>query len=332
MKISVRKLSELSGFSPATVSNALNHKKGVNRETAEKILQLADEWGYQTLSKVRRVRFVIFRRNGRIIDDSPFHPAVMKGVEKQAKKLGYETVYDHIDISRDNYRQSIREIISDVQSVVILLGTEMQEEDFALFSPAKNKLLVLDGFSETCDFDSVLINNLDAAYQAVKYLQSQGHREIGYLRGDFRIKAFAYRELGYFRALAEAGLTAVPEFQVTVGTQTWTAYADMKAYLAAAETLPSAFFADNDVIAIGAMKALKEAGVAIPGEVSLVGFDDISFGAIADPPLSTVHVFKQEMGEAAVRYLLQSEDEHRIKTQVQVCPEFVERGSVRNIR
>ena len=83
MRVSVRKISEATGFSPATVSNALNRKKGVNKETAEKILRAASEMGYRMDEKIRKIRFVIFRKNGLIIDDSPFHPAVIEGVERQ---------------------------------------------------------------------------------------------------------------------------------------------------------------------------------------------------------------------------------------------------------
>ena len=88
MRVSVRKISEATGFSPATVSNALNRKKGVNKETAEKILRAASEMGYRMDEKIRKIRFVIFRKNGLIIDDSPFHPAVIEGVERQAKAMG----------------------------------------------------------------------------------------------------------------------------------------------------------------------------------------------------------------------------------------------------
>ncbi|MBS6646745.1 MAG: helix-turn-helix domain-containing protein, partial [Clostridiaceae bacterium] len=78
MKVSIRKISELTGFSPATVSNALNGKKGVNRKTAEKIFEVAEQLGYNLNEKITKIRFLIFRRNGLIIDDSAFHPAVIE--------------------------------------------------------------------------------------------------------------------------------------------------------------------------------------------------------------------------------------------------------------
>ena len=83
MKVSIRKISEVTGFSPATVSNALNRKKGVNAQTSERILKVAKELGYRAEERIKKIRFVIFRRNGLIIDDSTFHPAVIEGVEHQ---------------------------------------------------------------------------------------------------------------------------------------------------------------------------------------------------------------------------------------------------------
>ena len=332
MKVSVRKISEITGFSPATVSNALNHKKGVNKETAESILKTAEELGYRLEEKISKIRFVIFRRNGMIIDDSPFHPAVIEGVERQAKSLGYETVFNHVDINDLEYGTQLQEILSDTESAIVLLGTEMQEEDFEPYTHAKNKIILLDGWSDRYFFDSVLISNTDSAARAVEYLIEKGHRDIGYLRGDFRIQAFRYREIGYKRIMDRYHLPVQPEYIATVGTRIETAYEGMKKYLEETPILPTAFFADNDTIAIGAMQALKERGYDIPGDVSIIGFDNISFGAISDPPLTTINVYKHEMGEMAVRELMRSvEDGKKVKTKIQVCTDFVERASVRNI-
>lgn len=332
MKISIRKISEITGFSPATVSNALNHKRGVNKETAEQILKTAEELGYHTGERIRRIRFVIFRRNGLIIDDSPFHPAVIEGVERQAKLMGLETLFCYVDINDPEYSMQLREILSDEASAVVLLGTEMMEEDFEPYTHAKNRIILLDGWSDRYFFDSVLISNTDSAAKAVEYLVEHGHKEIGYIRGEFRIQAFRYREIGYRRVMDAHKFLIKPEFVLTVGTKAETAYEGVKRYLEEGAALPSAFFADNDTIAIGAMQALKEHGYDIPEDVSIIGFDNISYGAVSDPPLTTINVYKHEMGAMAVRELLYSiENQCRIKTKIQVCTDFVERASVRKI-
>ena len=128
------------------------------------------------------------------------------------------------------------------------------------------------------------------------------------------------------------GLLVKPEYIAVVGTRIETAYQKMKEYLSGAEELPTAFFADNDVIAIGCMRAMKECGYDVPGDISVIGFDDVAYGMVSDPPLSTMHVYKQELGARAVCELLSmTEKDNRAKVKIQVCAEFVERGSVKEI-
>ena len=118
-----------------------------------------------------------------------------------------------------------------------------------------------------------------------------------------------------------------------MGTRIETAYQKMREYLSGAKEVPTAFFADNDVIAIGCMRAMKECGYDVPGDISVIGFDDVAYGLVSDPPLSTMHVYKQELGARAVRELLSMEEkESRAKVKIQVCAEFVERGSVKDIK
>ncbi len=258
---------------------------------------------------------------------------MIEGVEHQAKLLGYETIFCYVDIGDPNYKEQLLDILTDMQSGVVLLGTEMLEEDYEPYTHAKNRLILLDGRSDSYAFDSVLINDVDAAAGAVEYLVEKGHQRIGYLRGEFRIQAFRSREMGYYQVMNKYGFAVKPEYIATIGTRIETAYQGMKEYLAEAGELPTAFFADNDVIAIGSMQAMKECGYNVPGDISVIGFDNVAYGMVSDPPLSTVHVYKQELGARAVRELVSMEDrDRRAKVKIQVCAEFVERGSVKEIR
>ena len=332
MKVNIRKISEITGFSMSTVSNALNRKRGVNKQTAEKILKSAEELGYRVEEELTKIRFVIFRKNGMIIDESSFHPAVIEGVEHQAKLMGYETIFCYVDVNDPDYEEQLVDILEDKQSAVVLLGTEMMEEDYEPYACSKNRIILLDGRSDRYAIDSVLINDTEAAEEAVGYLAGKGHERIGYLRGEFRIQAFRSRELGYYQKMHRLGLPVKPEYIAVVGTRIETAYQKMKEYLARAEELPTAFFADNDVIAIGCMRAMKECGYDVPGDISVIGFDDVAYGMVSDPPLSTMHVYKQELGARAVCELLSmTEKDNRAKVKIQVCAEFVERGSVKEI-
>ena len=335
-KVSVREISRVTGFSPATVSNALNHKRSVSEETARIIREAAQQLGYQQSAQMESIQFVLARKNGKIIDESTFHPAVIEGVERQAKQYGMSTTFVSMDFSDlEAARPQVEALASNPAAAIILLGTELGEEDYALFDGARAHLIILDGWSKHRNFDAVLMANEDSAIHAVNYLMERGHTDIGSLAGDFRIHNFRAREHGYNHALTDAGLAHDPKWRVELGTTLQTAYEDMSAWLdgASKDDLPTAFFADNDLLAVGAMRALTEHGVRVPEDVSVVGFDDLSVGAFSNPPLTTVHVLKHEVGETAVRRLIGGIERPKTFTcKTQMSTYLVERASVRDLR
>ena len=133
-------------------------------------------------------------------------------------------------------------------------------------------------------------------------------------------------------ALQKAGLPLNKDYIFTMATTIDGAYENMKRYLSEKVKLPTAFFADNDMIALGAMKAMAEFGIRIPEDISIVGFDDLTFSSISYPPLTTLRVPKQEMGRAVVRRLRNIlKDNDGIKIKMQMCTQFIERESVKKI-
>lgn len=333
MKVSVKQISETTGFSPATVSNALNHKKGVNKETSAEIFRVAKELGYIPENKISKIKFVIYKRTGGIIDDSPFFNLLIDGVEKECRKFGYEMVICHLDRRAPDYEEQVRWMLNDTASAVILLGTELMGNDIEIYRGAKCPFLLFDYFDSEMTMDGVLINNTDSARVATEYLIDKGHKKIGYLRGDFRIQAFRSRAAGYLRALHNHNLTADSRYTFTLETTMDGAYKKFLNTLKEHPELPTAFFADNDMIALGAMKALQECGYKIPGDISVVGFDDLPFCEIASPRLTTIRVSKPEMGAAAVRRMHELIEHIGQGTEkISICTDFVERDSVRDIR
>lgn len=328
MKVSIKSISEKTGFSPATVSNALNHKKGVNAETAAEIFRVARELGYISEIRISKVKFVIFRGSGKIIDNSPFLSAMIDGVEKGCRQFGLEMTICNLSKHDITYREDVERLIHDSASAVIFLGTELMEEDVGLYKGADCPFVMLDYWAWDMSFNGVLINNKDSAGKAVEYLIEKGHREIGYLRGDFRIKAFRSREMGYEFALKNAGIPVKNEYIVTLGTDMNTAYRGMTDFLKKRPKLPTAYYVDNDMIAIGAMRALQESGYRIPEDVSLIGFDNLPFSEICFPPLTTIDVPNKEMGLLAVKRVVDVIKGDKIKTKMQVCTSFIERSSV----
>lgn len=332
MKVSIRELSRVTGFSPATISNALNHKKGVNRETAAEIFRVAREMGYIDEEKINKIKFVIFKKNGSIIEETPFFSLLIDGFEKECGVNGYEMVICNLDSRDADYEEQVKWLLNDTGSAVVLLGTEIMQEDLEIFKNAKCTLLLFDNWDFNMEFDAVLINNADSARMAIEYLCGKGHREIGYLRGKYRIKAFRSRHVGFAVALNKSGLKEKSEYIFTIGTSMNDAYADMKELLRKKPKLPTAFFADNDMIALGAMKALTEYGYRIPEDVSIIGFDDIPYSEISSPRLTTIRVPKQEMGQMAARRIIElMKKPSNAKLKIQICTNFIERDSVLDI-
>ena len=331
-KVGVKEISEATGFSPATVSKALNGKAGVNAQTSKAIRDVARELGYAPSSQGGALLFVLARKSGRILDDSTFHPAVIDGVESQAREFGLTTSFMTVSLEdKGAAEREIGEALVDPMTPAVVLATELDEDELALFSPFSDRIVLLDNSSEERKFDSVVIANRVSAKAAVKYLASHGHREIGYLSCDFRIHNFRSREKGYLEGLAEEGLAYNAGWRASLGTTLDEAYGDMVDWLASKkpEDLPSAFFADSDLIAVSAMRALIEYGVKIPEDISLFGFDDGQLSLFSVPPLTTMHVMRKEMGSIAVRRAvgkIRRAKDYACTTQVET--DLIERASV----
>ena len=331
-KISAKKISEITGFSPATVSNALNNKRGVNRETAEQILDVAKEHGYFGEEKIDFIRFVIFKDSGQVVSYDPFYSALIEGAQSEASASGREMTITNLDKSSEDYITTLNRILDDANSGLLILATEMTEDDAKLFNKAIGPVVMLDNCFDNTIFNTVMHDNTDAMYKAVEHLIIKGHKKIGYIKCDFRIKNFYYRETGYQRALAAYNIPLNPQYIMSFSTKLDEVYRDMCNWLEKTTELPTAFIADNDVYALNAMKAFQKNGYRIPEDISIIGFDDLPMSSLSYPELTTIKVFNKDMGQVAVRRLNEIINYgDNLKTKIQVYNEFIERNSVRSI-
>lgn len=336
MKVSIRDISRELGLSLATVSNALNHKPGVSDKTTKLVLKTADEMGYKRHRKIDCITFILVRKSGRILDEGEFHPAVMDGAEREAHKYNLPINYTTINLSDPTAAPQIKTLCNDINnSGLILLGTEMDEEDYVPFYNCHAPLVIVDGWCTHAFIESIVTSNESSAYNAVHYLINKGHKKIGYIRGNPSIRNFPLRQRGYRRALEEAGLKPNPKYQVTVGTTFSSAYVSSKEWLdkpGNISNLPTAFFAENDIMACGMMRALLKKGIGVPGDVSLVGFDDMPVATAMLPGLTTIHVPKHDIGAIAVRKLIeQIRTPHAYTCVTHISTTFIERGSVQQL-
>jgi len=175
------------------------------------------------------------------------------------------------------------------------------------------------------------MNNQKAGRQAVKYLVDKGHEQIGYLKSSTIIYNFESRFKSYRESIAKHGLSFDVNHIIELEPTIEGAYRDMKKALLSIkkEDLPCSFIADNDIIALGAMNAMKEVGIEIPEEVSIIGIDDMPFCKLVSPQLSTIKVYKEEIGRHAVKMLVeQIENESECSKTVLVDTILIERESV----
>ena len=338
MKPNIKDIAIAAGVSPGTVSNALNDKKGVSEEKKELIVKAATEMGYFKNSPKKDetkkvIKLVVYKRHGYVVSDTPFFAALIEGIELQCKDQGYELLISHIfhadqesDETNDTFSQS------DI-SGVIFLATEMKSEDLKFFKNLDLPVVIMDNYFSNIDMDYVMINNIRGAYKAVTYLAENGHKNIGYLQSSITINNFIERAEGYRSALRDYGLIENTSFVFKLEPTLEGSYKEMKCILENENLeLPTAFFADNDIIALGAIKALKESGKKLPRDISIIGFDDMPFCEISSPALSTVKVHKGYMGKVAVNRLMEKiKEPDNVNTRIEVNTELVIRSSVINI-
>ena len=337
----IKDIAKKLGVSSATVSLVLNSKPGASEETRRKVTKELTAAGYNIRSVSKAIqngrgilRLIFYRKYGTIVSDTPFFSELTEGIDKEARAHGCNLVISYLN-ERENKQEILTQLDSTPADGVILLATEMEENDLRPFFERNLNLVVLDSYFQKEKVNTVVINNIQGAYQATEFLIERGHTKIGHLKSLQCINNFREREQGFRQALADNGLP-LDENDIWLLSPTLEgSNAEMKRLLeqSGPENLPTAFFADNDIIACGAIKALRSAGVRVPEDVSVIGFDDMPFCTVIEPALTTIRVFKKKMGVMAVRRLLEIySDSDDICTKIEIGTELIERHSVTDRR
>jgi LacI family transcriptional regulator len=282
----------------------MNSRPGIGEDVRMKILNAAKELGYERqrrsfYSHSKSLNLVMYKKHGNVVNDNPFFAELIQGIELSTRKCGWNLLISYYYESQ-NHAEQISAIEASSCRGIILLATEMSVDDLVRFSSLSVPMVLLDNTFNDAGLDSITINNIQGSMQAVKYLEKLGHRKIGHLKSSAGITNIVERCEGYLKGISEP---PPAKYTVSIAPTSEKAYEDMRTYLASKPELPSAFFADNDIIAISCIRALREAGYKIPENVSIVGFDDIPACEIVDPPLTSMRVSRQTMGALAVEQL-----------------------------
>lgn len=334
MKLTLRSIAERANVSPATVSNALNGRAGVSKAVQENVLAIAREMGYQPSRERHRtdqhVRLVFYRSHGMVVVDTLFFAELTESIQLECHRMGLEVLISHLDAREAaQCAEQIRSICAEQCAGIILLGTEMSREELHRFDDVHSPLVVLDNIFRFEKVHAVVMNNVEAGYLAARALCETGHRRIDHIVSNVSFSNMEDRTRGMREGLAEYGLGLSDEQIWPVKPTMNGAYEDMRRMLEAGRKLPEAFFAGNDLMAIGAMRAIVEAGYRVPDDVSIIGMDDTAICQACTPQLSTIQVHRHDLGVAAIRTLLNMVDENTqsiIKTEMGV--DLVMRGSV----
>lgn len=333
MAITAKQIAKELNISPAAVSMALNNKPGVSNETRRKIIETAKAMGYDfsknefSKSETKNIAFVFFHKN--FVFDTPFFTELATSIETTVHDKGYKLSVYHIH-DLDNIEEQIDLIQYSGCMGMILLGTIMSNEQIKPFENVKIPIVLLDTYIPGAKMDCVVINNVEGARSATDYLIRKRKAQPGYLHSSQYFHNFEERGDGFFKAVRQNGMPTSKSIIHTLSPSVDGAYADMIELINNKEPIANCYFADNDEIAIGAMRAFKEKGYKIPEDISIVGFDNMSYSLYVDPPLTTVNVPKSYMGKIAANRLIEiMNEEFHYTTKIEINTNLIVRKSIK---
>lgn len=311
MAITAKELAQILHLSQTAVSMALNNKPGVSTETRALVIKTAEQYGFDfsRLSMKKNqsgdIYFIIYRAHNAIVNYLPIFSELTDGIEQECRKYNYRLKTLQIYEKTENFQKSIDDLrVSDCVGI-ILLGTEITAAACRQFLDLGIPMVLLDSYLDAVDCSSVLINNAQGSYMATNYLIDRRGSQPGHLCSSYKIQNFTDRKNGFNRAVREHGMSVGKSVIHELSPSIDGAFFDMLEIIDRGDDLAESYFADNDLIAIGAIKALKLRGYKIPEDIALVGFDNISEGRIIEPSLSTVDIPRKYMGQTAARQLIQ---------------------------
>jgi len=328
--MTIRDIATIAQVSPATVSIVLNNKGGVSKKTRERILKVAKDNNYSmtksSRKKMRGVLLIKFLGTGLLVDENQsFVSSIIDSIGSELRSHNYRLT---MHLEENCLDEALSALDLDTCSVVVI-GTELSRDAFQALEKIPVPYVVVDNSVAGINCNSITVDNSSNVYIALAHLKEKGHEHIAHLRSSIVVENLAERA-GAFGRWAKALEFELAERSEIFLTPTLVgAYQDMCTELKGGIKLPSCLYADNDTIAIGAMKALKEYGYRIPQDISIIGMDDIPFSSICTPPLTTVRVQKDLIGKIAViqlMTLLQNPEYKNAKTLI--TGQLVERGSV----
>jgi LacI family transcriptional regulator len=289
-----------------TVSRVINNSRHTSPETRERVDRAIAELGYMPNVLARQLRSKRTKTIALVVTDiaNPFFTTIARGVEDAARAHGYAVMFCNTDESEAEELDYVRVLIQRQVDGVLLVPASDSSGSLELLAEHGLPAVVLDRRVRSAQVDEVRTDSEFGALLAVRHLIGLGHRRIVVLAGPETVSTSVDRVAGYRRALAEAGIGAASE-QVLFGEYNEASGYEMTRQALAARPRPTAIFAGNNFIAFGAIRAMREAGVSVPGDMSIAVFDDLPQGWVLDPFMTVVSQPAYEIGRQAAELMLE---------------------------
>jgi LacI family transcriptional regulator len=304
--ITIKDIARQAGVSVATVSYVVNKTRYVSPELTERVVGAIEKLGYSPNAVARSLRQKSTKMIGLIVPDSsnPFFAEIAKGVEDAGYERGYSVILCNSNASIERELVYLDLLRSKRVEGIIFIATTTQVEQIRPFVKAGIPVVIFYRDIPGVDFDTFRIDNFQAGYVAARHLIQLGHREIACIRPLSAETPSGQRVEGFKRAMEEYDL-AWDEALMPRGNNRVSGGKEAAQALVNSGRSFSAIYSSNDAMAIGAMRALRDLNYQIPGDVSIVGTDDIILASYTEPPLTTVAQPKYEAGCQAVDFLIE---------------------------
>ncbi|WP_225622241.1 ribose operon transcriptional repressor RbsR [Musicola keenii] len=327
----MKDVARLARVSTSTVSHVINDNRYVSDAIRDRVMKAVDQLNYAPSALARSLKINQTRTIGMLLTASsnPFYAEVVRGVERCCYERGYSLILCNTEGDHHRMSRSLETLLQKRVDGLLLMCTEsrMPSPDIIRRYPSI-PVVMMDWAPFDGNSDVIKDNSLQGGEAATHYLISQGYRKIACIAGP-QDKTTAHNRLeGYRKAMHQAGLVIPEGYEVTGDFEFETGFRAMESLLALPER-PHAVFACNDAMAVGAYRALYQAGLSVPHDMAVIGYDDIELARYLSPPLTTVHQPKDELGELAIDTLL-----HRLEhpgaepALLVLTPELVIRDSV----
>lgn len=333
--LTIRDIAEAAGVSAATVSLVLNGKGDISGVTRAKVLEAVASLNYvpraskSTSEPGETLRFLKIAKHGHTVnrDHSVFISDYIDGMSAEATRRNY--TLEVVSFEGQPISSVAESLAGAPISGVVALGTELTEADIRLIQGLGYPTVFIDTFFDVIDANFVDMNNEDAVYKVLSRFHQQGFRRIGFVASHVETTNFKLRRDAFFKNMARLGLSVDAADILSVESTYDGAYSDTRQLLADGLDLAECYFCTNDIIAYGFIRALREHGLTIPDDVSIIGFDNLPQSATMDPGLTTIEVSKRKIGYLAVTILddLINSTESQPAVKIQVGADLVLRGS-----